>query len=174
MNTRLCREIVHHIFDRFGLLTKIQAPHSFGSLASITQNDHLLDKKLVFVDGDSVEQVRKVWGASCEIGKTVVQILVADTRDDIDEFTILVQVDKLPVYAIQLSEDADDSGQISYHIEHNGKAHWIGANAVVQAKCLIGIESLVGQLLEWKKMTEHKEMFGLLIEFVRGGENELL
>ena len=173
MNPRLTKEIARHIFDRYGLLTK-QVQHGFGSLAVVTLDKYLLDKRLVFSDADDVEQVRKVWGASCEIGKTVVQTMVADTRDDIDEFTILVRADKLPTYAIQLSGDKDDSGQISYHIEHAGQAHWIAASTVVQAKCLIGIESLVGQLLEWKIMVEYKDMFGLLIEFVRNGENELL
>jgi hypothetical protein len=107
-----------------------------------------------------------VWGGSCEIGKTVVQVLVADTKDDIAEFTILVRADKMTTYAVRLSADVEDSGDISVHIEHAGKTRWLEANAVAQAKCLIGVESLSEQFLEWKKLPDHKEMFGLLIEIL--------
>lgn len=169
MNSRLRKEIARHIFDRFELLMKNPSMNNFGSLSGIIRDEFVLNDRLVFVDGDR-RQEGKVWGVSCEIGKTVVQVLVADTKDDIGEFSILVQAGTLPTYAIRLSEDAEDNGLISFHLEYGGKARWLEANAVVQAKCLIGIESLTDQLIDWKKLTGHKDMFRLLIDFV--GQNE--
>lgn len=169
MNSKLRKEIARHIFDRFGLLMEHKGMNNFGSLSGIIRNEFVLDERLVFVDGDR-KQEGKVWGVSCEIGKTVVQVLVADTKDDIGEFSILVQANTLPTYAIRLSEDTEDNGMISVYLEHGGKTHWITANTIVQAKCLIGIESLSDQLIDWKKLVDHKDMFRLLIDFVSQDE----
>jgi hypothetical protein len=163
VNVKLRKEIARQIFDRFGLLSGKEAK-SFG-LSGVMREEFVLDRRLVFIDGDR-RQEGKVWGGSCEIGKAIVQVLVADTKDDIAEFSILVRADKLITYAVRLSEDPEDTGDISFHIEHSGSNVWIEAHGVMQARCLLGVETLSGQFLEWKKLADYKEMFGLLIEFV--------
>lgn len=166
MNESLRKEIVRHIFNRFGLLTK-EKTYGFGSLPAILKDEFVLDKRIVFVGEAEKQYQNRVWATVCEIGGKKVQAVVADTKDDIGEFSILLRVDILPVYAMRLSEDIEDTGSMSCFIEHSKHSHWIEANSVVQARCLIGIETLSDQLLDWKKMDNYKEMYDLLIGFLK-------
>src|ERR1700722_11124781 len=115
MNIKLRKEIIRQIFDRFGVMPERDAGYTIGALCNLTHNEYLLDKKIRFIGEENKEYQNKCWAASCEIGKFRFITLIADTSDDIQEFSILIQMDTMMTYALKLSADPEDIGSMHLH-----------------------------------------------------------
>lgn len=158
MNIALQKEIVKHIFNQLGVL---EQEHRASLIESLVENKFLLDKKMVF-DAEDKKYQNNIWGGQAKIGDHTVKILIADIKEDIDEFAIMFQMDMLPIYALRLSADTEDTGSI-YFIND---ARWIAADIALQSKFLYGVESLASTLLDWKKLEVYMDLYKCTISFL--------
>src|SRR6266850_1193021 len=69
--------------------------------------------------------------------KYIINIMVADIKEEIEEFILIIKMDDLPFHALRLSKDTDDFGAFCLNIDDN---KWINAGTAIQAKVLSGIE----------------------------------
>jgi len=162
MNYTLQKEILKHIFKRFGILLT-ENETQLGFIDNLLDDKYLTDKKIGFETEDKKKYSNNIWAATATVNTTKLKILIADISEDIPEYTIMFQMDNLPAYALRLSLDEEDSGSTYTNIK-NGS--WVEASMTVQAKFLYGIEGLSEILLEWNKLDDFKDMYQLLIHFL--------
>jgi hypothetical protein len=158
-NLKLKKEIISHIFHTVGIFT---TGNNAELISHILDKQFLLDKKLAFeIDDEKYEKSIHAMYAKMETSE--IKILAADTTNEIREFTLIIQMDKSYPCALRLSEDVDDSGSISFCIENN---KWIEAGTILQAKILMGVESLSGLFLNWKKINDYGDIYKSLVGFL--------
>lgn len=165
MNLTLRKEIINHTFKTFGLFNDIQNINMFEKLNT---EKFLIDKKIVF-STENQEFKRKIWAATSKIENSNINIVIADIAEDIAEFTIIIQLDNFFPYALRLSLDPEDSGSI--HILVDNKT-WVEASTMLQAKMLVGIESLSEIFLQWTRLDKYNDMYQILLNFLNFNEEE--
>jgi len=165
MNSKLQREIISHIFSVFGLFPQQQSK----LLQLITDQQFLLNKQLAFETEEGKHYTRPIHAMASKIDSSEIKVLVADTTDEnsIAEYTMLIRIDDSFPFVLRLSEDQEDSGSLLFYVEDN---KWIAAGTLMQAKILVGVESLTELLLNWKKLEDYNEMYKSLVGFLNWEE----
>ena len=161
MNLVLQKEILKHIFKKFGIFIR-ENEIQLGFIDNLLSEKFLIDKKFEFEVGEE-KFSNNIWAASTTTGSLKMKILIADIREDIDEYTIIFQMDNLPAYASRLSIDETDSGSVFINAKEN---NWVEAPLSIQSKFLYGIEGLAGLPLQWNKLDDYKDIHKLLIQFL--------
>ena len=166
MNKSLQKEIILHIFKRFRIFNDKNEIQT-GFIDELLDIKFLINKKLFFeLDGKKYQ--KNLWASQLKIDKSNIKILIADIQEVNPEFTLLIQMDNLPVYSLRISNDEEDYG--SFYINTNEK--WIEAPILVQAKFLCGVEGLSEVLVAWEPLTDYKFMYDMLIDFLNFNEGD--
>lgn len=167
MNLSLKKEIIHHIFNRFNLLTK-EDVHKLHSDIGPTSKKFLLDQKLIF-EIDDKKYTNNIWSGEAEVEGSRVQFAIADLTEDLPEYILILQLDIYPPNVIRISLDPEDAGAIFSKIEDQ----WVEAPVMFQAKILIAVEQLMEMFISWNKNVNSEEIYKSLIDFLKfEGENE--
>lgn len=161
MNNILKKEIITHIFKALGAYKQIP-PVAHGMFEDFVDTQFLIEKKVAF-EVDNKKYQNNVWATKAQIENSSMKIMIADTHEDIPEYTVIVQMDTFPPCAIRLSEDKDDYGSVFFNVEDN---KWIAASTLLQAKILVGIEELSEMLLKWENLEQYGDMYKVLIGFL--------
>jgi|ERR1700722_4238510 len=167
MNLKLQKEIIHHILQKLGLF--LAGGVQPGFVANLIDNNYLTNKKIGFENEDNKKYENPIWAATTKLEPAKVKVLIADTHEDIEEYTIIFQMDILPAYALRLSADDNDFGTLFVNVKDD---KWIQASIAVQAKFLFGIEGLSEIPLTWERLDDFKDMYKLLIQFLNFYERE--
>jgi hypothetical protein len=158
MNDNLQKEIVKHIFNQLGIL---ECEMRISLVEKMTDEKFLVDKKMAF-EANNTQYKNNVWAAEGKLAANTVKILVADIKEDIDEYAMIFQMDSLPVYALRYSLDEDDKGSIYFCNE----GRWIASDVAIQSKFLYGIEAMASTLFIWNKLGNYMELYKYLITFL--------
>jgi hypothetical protein len=160
MNKKLQKEIVKHIFETIGVF-KVSGYTNFSMIEPLISDKFLISKKIAIdIDGEKFEN--NIYTATARIDKSVIKIMVADTHDDISEFTVIIQMDTFPQCAMQLSLNAEDCGSMYFNTSNN----WTNSNALLQGKILVGIEEISNMILDWNRFDKYEDMYKNLIGFL--------
>lgn len=159
MNNSLKKEIILHIFKSIGLFNS----DIIGFMEKLNNDKFLLNKKLAFETEDKKQVDNNIWAASAKIENSDIKIIIADITEDIREFTLILQMDNFVPCAMRISEEQDDFGSIFLNVEDN---KWVSASTLLQAKSLVGFESLSGIYLQWSKLEKYMDMYKLLVGFL--------
>jgi hypothetical protein len=162
MNYTLQKEILKHIFKRFGVFLNEKEVQT-GFIDNLLDDKYLTDKKIGFETEDKKKFSNNIYAATATANTAKLKVLIADIHEDIAEYTIIFQMDNLPAYALRLSFDEDDVGSNFINIK-NGS--WVESSMSVQAKFLYGIEGLSEIVLQWDKLNDFRDMYQLLIHFL--------
>jgi len=166
MNLILQKEILIHIFKRFGIFLA-EGETQAGFIDNLLDDAFITNKKIGFESEDKKKYSNNVWAASATANPTKLKVLVADIHEDIPEYTIIFQMDNMPAYALRLASpyvgETDDPGS-AYLNAQNDK--WIEASVAVQAKFLYGVEGLSELPLHWSKLDEVDDLYKILIQFL--------
>jgi hypothetical protein len=161
MNESLKQEIINHIFNKFGLLTREDVES--GKREGPVSSQFLLDQKLTFeVDGEKYDN--SIWSGETKVDDgSRVQFIIADLTEEVPEYSLLLQLDSFPPYAARISLDPEDSGSLFFGID--GK--WHEASTLFQAKILVAVESLMELYVTWSKNTDGEAIYKSLIDFLK-------
>jgi hypothetical protein len=163
MNLTLQREIVLHTFRLFGIFLDQSSVGRVRPISNLLSDQFLLPKKIAFEVDDKTKYRNNIWSAVTAIENFTIKIMVADiTEEDIAEYAVIIQMNDLSPYGLRLSEDKEDSGTLRVSM----KDHWVDGGVLIQAKFLVGVESLTEILTEWKKIDDYKELYTKLIMFL--------
>lgn len=160
MNTALRKEIALHILKSFGFFSNDLSYKGF--IEPLNSDKFLLNKKIVFEAEDEEKQERSVWAASAKVNSSVVKILAADLNDGYAEYVLAIQLDSYPPCVVQSSLEEEDTGSFAFKVENK----WVDAGSLMQAKILVGVESLSELYVKWEKLSNFAELYGLIIEFL--------
>lgn len=161
MNIQLKKEIINHIFNMFGLFNNNSV-----FVENIISDKFLLDKKISFINDDNKKYENKIYGISINIENSTINILLGDLKEDVKEYAMIVQMNDMSPHAIRLAEDIEDDGSVSLNL----KGEWIEAPSLVQAKLLVGIESLSEIIVPWKKIENYNDLYKYLLLFLNAEE----
>jgi hypothetical protein len=158
MNENLQKEIIKHIFNQLGIL---ECDTRFSLIEKMTDEKFLLDKKMAF-EANNTQYQNSVWAADGKLATHTVKILVADIKEDVNEYAVMFQMDNQPVYALRYSLDDTDKGSMYFCNE----SRWIAADVAIQSKFLYGIEGMASTLFIWSKLETYMELYKYLINFL--------
>lgn len=161
INKILQKEIISHIVKLFGVFNE----YKINIVENLIDNKFLLEKKLAFELDDGTKYQSQIWSACMKVENSQLNVMIADIKDNIAEFALIIQMDTFPAYALRLSGDTEDFGDICVNIDDN---KWIDVNTAMQAKFLSGIEGLTEILVEWKKTNNYEDLYKLLVGFLNG------
>lgn len=159
IDNTLQRAIIAHIIGVFGVAN----PHKFSLTEDLLDKRFMLDKSIAFENEDGEKYSGKLWFGTAKIENSFVNVMIADITEDITEFAVLIQMDTFNPYALRLSVDEDDTGEICLNVGDN---NWVDIGIGAQAKFLSGIEGLNDVFLEWKRPTEYEGMYKSLVGFL--------
>lgn len=168
MNYKLQKEIIVHVFRKFGLLLDNTGPGA-GFIESLLSDKFLTEKKIAFEDEDKKKYQNNVWAGTRKLDKSKIRVLIADIHEDIEEYAIIFQMDNLPAYALRLSIDADDPGSLYVNIKDD---KWVTTSIAAQARFLFGIEGLSEMPAAWERLDDYKDQYKLLVQFLNFYERE--
>jgi hypothetical protein len=162
MNEPLKKEIINHIFNKFGLLTSGEAPASTRKKDELFSNKFLSEHKISF-EVEGKEYSNNVWSGETDIDGSRVQFIIGDLTEDVPEYSLLLQLDAFPPYAARISLDPEDTGSLYFKIDER----WIEASTLFQAKILVAVESLMDLYVTWDKNSNIESIHKDLIEFLK-------
>lgn len=162
INSKLQREIISHVLGLFGIFN----PNKFNMIDDLISDRFLLEKKIAFEAEDRKKYYGSLWAGSAKIENSRINAMVADIKEDIAEFALIIQMDTFPPYALRISSDVEDFGEICIG---TGDNKWINVSIAIQAKFLSGIEGLNETLTSWEKVNEYEELYKLLVGFLNNG-----
>lgn len=168
MNLTLKKEIISHIFKTVGLFNDKNIM-KISMIGQLNSEDFLIDKKIAFETEDKKQIQNKIWATTVKIENSDVKILIADISEDIQEFTLILQMDSFVPCAMRLSMDEDDNGSMYINVEND---KWIEATTTLQARMLVGVESLSELYLQWKKLDKYSDMYKSLVGFLNFYEQD--
>ncbi len=161
MNESLKREIISHVFNKFGLLTREEVT-SLRSKDGPLSNKFLSDQKITF-EVEEKKYSNNIWSGESDIDEARVQFIIADLTEEVPEYSLLLQLDNFPPYAARISLDPDDAGSLFFKIEER----WIEASTLFQAKILVAVESLMDLCITWEKNSDIESIHKDLIDFLK-------
>lgn len=161
MNETLKKEIINHIFNKFGLLTREEVT-SLRKKEGPLSNKFLSDQKISF-EVEGKEYSNNVWSGEADIDGSRVQFIIGDLTEEVPEYSLLLQLDTFPPYAARISLDPEDSGSLFFKIEER----WIEASTLFQAKILVAVESLMDIYVTWDKNSNIENIHKDLIDFLK-------
>lgn len=163
----LQREIIKHIFETIGVFV-VSGYTNFSMIEPLVNKKFIVNKKIAFeTDGQKYEN--DVYCSVAYINKSIVKIIAADTHDsDVQEFVIIIQMDKFPKVAMRLSMNEDDYGSMYFNISDT---NWTNSNVVLQGKILVGVEEIAGIILDWNRLDKFDDLYKSLIGFLNFEEN---
>jgi hypothetical protein len=162
MNNVLKREIILHIFKTVGVMADPELMR-ISMMDQLNSEKFLLDKKIAFETEEKKVKENNLWAATAKIENSSIKIIIADITEDIFEFTLILQMDTFLPCAIRLSEDPEDFGSMYVNIQEN---KWIEATTSLQAKMLVGFESLTEIYLQWQKLDDYMDVYKSMIGFL--------
>jgi hypothetical protein len=168
MNNILKREIISHIYKVIGIYADENILKT-SMLEPIVGDKFLLNKKIAFETEDKKQKQNNLWAATSRIESSYIKIMAADITEDISEFTIILQMDNFIPCAIRFSLDNEDTGSMFINVENN---NWVEASTLMQAKMLVGIESLSEIYLQWERLDDYSSMYKLLVGFLNFYEQD--
>lgn len=168
MNLVLRKEIILHIFRTFGVFAD-PAISQLSMVEKLNINKFLIDKKIAFETEDKKQIKNDLWAAKTKIEESEIKIIIADITEDIPEFALILQMDNFMPCAMRLSLEEGDFGSMYINIEDN---KWIDASTVIQAKMLVGAESLLGLYIQWEKLDKYMDIYKTLIGFLNFYEQD--
>lgn len=162
MNEKLKHEIVSHIFKNVGIIND-EPIMRVSMMEKLIDNKFLLDRKIAFEAEGGKRKENNMWAATAKIEEYTIKIIIADITEDIQEFALILQMDNFYPCAIRLSFDDEDFGSMYVNVTDN---KWIEANTLLQAKMLVGFESLTEIYLQWSKLDNFMDVYKSLIGFL--------
>jgi hypothetical protein len=168
MNLTLRKEIVLHIFRTLGIFAD-PILNKLSMLEKLNDDKFLIDKKIAFETEDKKQIKNNLWAAKTKIEDSEIKIIIADITEDISEFALILQMDNFMPCAMRLSLEDDDYGSMYINVQDN---KWIDTSSLIQAKILVGIESLSGIFSQWEKIDKYLDMYKLLIGFLNFYEQD--
>lgn len=168
MNKTLRREIVLHMFKTAGVYADEELMR-ISMMEKLDSEKFLLDKKIAFESEEGKVKENSLWAATAKIETSEIRIIIADITEDITEFALIVQMDTFQPCAIRLSADPDDTGSMLVNINDN---RWIEASTQVQAKMLLGFESLSEIYLQWEKLDKYMDVYKSMVGFLNHYEQD--
>lgn len=167
MNNILKKEIISHIFKCVGIFNNENLQTNM--FEKINKDKFLLDKKIAFEEENGKQKLNNLWAATAKIENSNIKIIIADITEDISEFSLILQMDTFFPCAMRLSQDKEDFGAMYVNIQDN---KWINATTAIQAKMLVGFESLFEIFLQWQKPNDYMDMYKIIIDFLNYLEQE--
>jgi len=169
MNLTLKHEIINHIFKTVGIFLDKEMMR-ISMLEPLNSDKFLLDKKLAFeaFEGGKRKE-NNLWAGTAKLEDSDIKIIIADITEDIPEFTLILQMDMFLPCAIRLSKDPEDLGSMHINIADN---RWIEATTTLQAKMLVGFESLTEIYLQWEKLDNYTDMYKSMVGFLNFYEQD--
>lgn len=161
MNEALKKEIINHIFNKFGLLGREEGA-SLKAKDGPLSNKFLSEHKISF-EVEGKEYSNNVWSGEADIDGSRVQFIVGDLTEEVPEYSLLLQLDTFPPYAARISLDPEDSGSLFFKIDER----WIEASTLFQAKILVAVESLMDLYVTWDKNSNIESIHKDLIAFLK-------
>lgn len=168
MNNSLRREIILHIFKTIGIFADKDAMQ-VSMMEQLNGDKFLLQKKLAFENGEGNRKENRLWSASAKIENASINVIIADITEDIQEFTLIVRMDNFFPCAMRLSKDDADFGSMFVNVDGN---KWIEASTNIQAKMLVGFESLSEIYLQWNRNDVYMDMYKAMVGFLNFYEVE--
>lgn len=162
MNLKLKHEIISHIFNTVGLFSDPDKM-AISMIEPLNTNKFLLNKKIAFSEENGKRIENSLWAGTAKVENSVIKIIIADITEDIPEFTLIVQMDNFFPCAIRLSKEPEDLGSMYINIADN---KWIDCSTTLQAKMLVGFESLTEIFLQWEKLDNYTDMYKSMIGFL--------
>lgn len=158
MNLNLKKEIITHIFNKFGLLNK----SSFGNSESPISKKFIYNKTIDF-SSDGEDYKNSIWTTEAHIEDSRIQFIIADLTDLAPEYAFVLKLNDNPAYAGRISVDEDDYGSLHFQV---GEL-WVDAPTVFQAKLLVAVEEIMELFLKWEKNESSEEIYQLLINYLK-------
>lgn len=161
MNNTLKKEIIHHIFEITGLLKNSK---NIRFLDNFLSDKFLTDKKIAFQTDDEKQFSSNIWAAHATVEQSVIKLMIANLSDAVaEEYALLIQMDNLPPYCLQLCQDNEDNGSFYFCVD---KDSWIVANTLMQANVLAGIESIADLLVKWTPAAKYEDEYQYILSFL--------
>lgn len=170
MSNKLTLEIVQYILSNLGMINE------YAVSKSILEKDFLLPEKLVIIDEDK-EYSNKVRGCSIIIDiNNTLQVIASKGvyNSGITDYFIILQLNNDITYGLSLTlhESEESLFSICYYLD----GIWIDCDVTQQSKLLLSMETIKNLSFGWKKITDHKLQYKLLLSFAKhissGGEDE--
>lgn len=171
MNRPLQREIVRQALVRFGSEGFVPV---MGFPEPLCGDRFLIPKQVVFENDAGEKFHRNVWAAVGTVGISEVRIISADTSETVVEKTAIVQLDSFPPYALRWSDDSEPSTlctMVSADLSSTSNC-WAECDTLMQAKFLVGIESLTEMRVSWQPMSDFQACYQCLVGFLNSGEEQ--
>lgn len=166
MNITLRKEIISHIFHSLGIFD--DPKNRFNIIEKLNSDKFLIDKKIAFETEDKKQIKNNLWAARTKIDNSEIKVMIADISEDIPECALIIQMDSFMPQAIRLSLDEDDYGDMFVCIQDN---KWVNTSTIMQAKMLIGFESLIEMFAQWEKIDKYMDLYKILVGFLNFSEN---
>lgn len=170
MSAKLTEEIIRHIYKCIG----VRISHDKSSIASIMQDDYLLDHTINFDDG----QKNKIWGLDLKSKDGDVTILLADCQQDsIPEFALFVSVQGAEAcygcYLVYNEFDSENELSSQPMIAFKLKNYdWAECNVQLQASLLLGMEKIKDLQFEMIKSSK-LDSYEKLLSFIKFYQNKM-
>ena len=165
MNLMLKKQIISHIFKSLGIIGST----SNSLIDNLTSEKFLIDKKMTFENEENKKYENDIWAITTNVENSIVKIIIADITEDTKEFALILQMDNFMPSALRLSVDEDDIGTMMFLLEDN---RWINSTTHLQAKILVGIESLSEIYCQWDRLDNYSDMYKFLIGFLNFYEQD--
>lgn len=161
MNETLKKEIINHIFNKFGLLNREES-NILKFREGPLSKKFLLDQKLTF-EIENNKYSNSIWSGETDVEGARVQFIIGDLTEEVPEYSLLLQLDSFPPYAARISLDPEDAGSLFFRAE----GQWVEASTLFQAKILVAVESLMELFVTWKKNEDIAGIHANLIDFLK-------